>query len=70
MTWQIFVALQCEAEEGPVSRYLEKYRQFSELCSSVSRHLAAKEYDLVKMTEIQTEITKLCDSLSKSGVAL
>ncbi|KAK4015632.1 hypothetical protein OUZ56_030607 [Daphnia magna] len=46
----------CETENGPVSQYLEKYRLFSECCSLLSRHLAAKDYDSKKITEIQSEI--------------
>lgn len=56
---------QCEPEDEPVSRYLDKYREFSELCPSVSRHLAAKEYDSLKVTEFHAEIIKLSDLLSK-----
>ena len=44
-----------------MSQYLEKYRQFSECCSSLSRHLAAKDYDWSKMAEIETEIASLRD---------
>lgn len=53
------MSIQCEMEEGPVSQYLENYRQFSECCSSVSRHLAAKDYDSSKIAEIRTEIESL-----------
>lgn len=56
--------MQCEAENGPVSQYLDKYRQFSECCSSVSRHLAAKEYDSNRITEIQKEIDILQNTTS------
>lgn len=50
-------------ENGPVCRYLEEYRRFSELCSSVSRHLAAKEYDPNKISEIKSELQSLRDIL-------
>jgi len=51
----------CEAENGSVNQYLEKYRQFSELCSSLSRHLASKAYEVEKISEIQTEIDNLIE---------
>ena len=53
--------MQCEAENGSVNQYLEKYRQFSELCSSLSRHLASKAYEVEKISEIQTEIDNLIE---------
>ena len=56
----------CELENGPVSQYLEQYRQFSELCSSISRHLAAKEYDLSKMDEIENEVDQLQTLIGKT----
>ena len=36
-----------------------RYRQFSELCSAVSRHLAAVEYDGDKVAEILDQISAL-----------
>ena len=57
----------CELENGPVSQYLEQYRQFSELCSSISRHLAAKEYDLSKMDEIENEVDQLQTLIGKTA---
>ena len=56
---QFHLWVQVEIENGPVSQYLEKYRQFSELCSSLSRHLANKEYETTKVAEIQIEIDRL-----------
>lgn len=57
--------VQCETEDGPVSQYLEKYRLFSECCSLLSRHLAAKDYDFKKIAEIQSEIEILQHTTSR-----
>lgn len=60
----------CESENGPVFHYLDKYRQFSELCSSLSRHLALKEYDVAKMVEIRAEIVDLQSFIGIGGFFL
>lgn len=62
--------MQCEAENGSVNQYLEKYRQFSELCSSLSRHLATKVYEAEKISEIQIEIDNLIELIGNSSSLL